>query len=164
MERPVTPQMSRFILEHKGELVPVGSGICRRCRFELYKEMENSNKIENELPPKCTHPDVLTPIKIEDTKEVNVDMEENDEIWKTDDHLEIFSDEDSVGLLGSQPSSQSSSWSEENNNTLDIFNKAVTLLGHGKMSPLKFKVHQRLTALSPPLQDCLREKPQKQSI
>lgn len=27
-----------------------------------------------QLPPKCTHPDVLTPIKIEDTKEVNVDM------------------------------------------------------------------------------------------
>lgn len=26
MERPVTPQMSRLILEHKGELVPVGSG------------------------------------------------------------------------------------------------------------------------------------------
>lgn len=25
-------------------------------------------------------------------------QEEKDEIWKTDDHLEIFSDEDSVGV------------------------------------------------------------------
>ncbi|XP_062605183.1 uncharacterized protein LOC134266972 [Saccostrea cucullata] len=168
--------MSCFILEQKGVLLPVGSGICRQCRFTLYDEMKNLDIIENRLPKQSTdvsivddahtkedHEDKDEEEMVENSSfhpvdgqmklysnEESEEMAENPSSYlSADGQMKLFSDEESVP--SSQPCSQSSSWGEENNNTLEVFNKAVALLhsDRGKMSPLKFKVHQNLESLKP---------------
>ncbi|CAC5413696.1 unnamed protein product [Mytilus coruscus] len=63
------------------------------------------------------------------------------------ENSEVF---DMITPLNSQSSSQISSWSQENDiHSLSSINKAMDILGHGKISPIKFKVRTNIEDLKP---------------
>ncbi|CAC5388049.1 unnamed protein product [Mytilus coruscus] len=67
----------------------------------------------------------------------------------TDDAV-VDSDFQSINISSSQPLSQISSWSEENIDTvLTDLNDAIDVLGHGKISPIKYRVRRDLDLLHP---------------
>eukprot|EP00105_Crassostrea_gigas_P039753 XP_019923901.1 PREDICTED: uncharacterized protein LOC105330822 isoform X2 [Crassostrea gigas] len=173
-ERSISPSTSYFLLANKGVLVPVGSGICRKCRGDMYEAMKVSNMLNIEFfcndetsfpnfnvevkpdvdPSNLIHRQSSTCSMIIEAKNsknqvysrIVHDQRHAEENVPAD--LQEYSEEESV--LSSQPLSQVSSWSEENLETsLDDINKALSSISRGSFSPLKFQVRRNLDILMP---------------
>ncbi|XP_061185097.1 uncharacterized protein LOC133193145 [Saccostrea echinata] len=165
-DRSVSPVMSYYLLVHKGVLVPVGSGICRRCRGELYEAMKVENMLNIKIPM-----DTRDTASITSTCSASQELQDSCHEIKnfashsamtcnqeqSDLQSELLSDEES--FHDSQSLSQVSSWSEENMDCgLRDLNKAIDILGHGKTSPLKFRVTRDISSLQPSTARLLKRK------
>ncbi|XP_071180486.1 uncharacterized protein [Mytilus edulis] len=172
-DRTVTPTVSHGILSQKGLLIPVGSVLCKNCKGELtdsltaFSEMvENGCNLDDGYSTRCKGACETESTELDNLGETNSTYLQADNITPTlgntntcvvtDDSLylpvliensEVF---DVITPFNSHSSSQISSWSQENDiHSLSSINKAMDILGHGKISPIKYQVRTNIEDLKP---------------
>ncbi|CAC5382469.1 unnamed protein product [Mytilus coruscus] len=161
--RGVSSTHSQHILEEYGVLLPVGTGVCYQCYLKLPKQdcmnEENLQSFSQELSVAEFAEDEGQFYKLgeEQVFKNTVTLQPQDKGATlfgnsqscTDDAV-VDSDFQSINTSSSQPLSQISSWSEENIDTvLTDLNDAIDVLGHGKISPIKYRVRRDLDLLQP---------------
>ncbi|XP_052097174.1 uncharacterized protein LOC127732145 [Mytilus californianus] len=160
-ERAVSVDMSRAISMYNGKLVPVGSGICRKCRSVVYEQISKLNL--EDIP--C---DVSEPECISENREKNNGLSQvsNSTACASNNCREekggpeyLFRQRPSMPCIqhnnNSQESSQdlqmsqTSNWSDENIAIdLSTCNTVFATLSKGEVSPLKYQLQTNFNSVT----------------
>ncbi|CAC5397247.1 unnamed protein product [Mytilus coruscus] len=161
--RGISTTHSQHILEEYGVLLPVGTGVCHQCYLKLPKQdcmnEENLQSFSQELSVAESTEEDGQFYKLGEQQVYNntVTLQPRDKeatslenSQSCIDDAVVDSDFQSINTSSSQPLSQILSWSEENIDTvLTDLNDAIGVLGHGQISPIKYRVRRDLDLLQP---------------
>ncbi|XP_065934375.1 uncharacterized protein [Magallana gigas] len=146
--------MSRLVFSSLSTLVPVGSGICRKCidlvhnlpdnhedplnQTDIKNDNDNEKNISAEITQRCAAYS-LRPINIENGGDC---IEHSDQLSSQE----------------SQHLSQTSNWSEENSLGLETLNSIVHTISNGKLSPLKYQLQKPLQDITSQSRNYIQKK------